>query len=147
MLRTILALALASSAWAVIQADTICSLEPTICDGTYSGTSLCAPLHRPPCTMHQREGVATCLQGLGERRREGTEGSPRAGVGWRRVVATRRGGRHTAHLVPAADLMLPRAPLSTPPPLRRPFRRSLGYKDLDGSVPTQLGLLTALKNL
>ena len=49
--------------------------------------------------------------------------------------------------MPAADLMLPRAPLSTPPPLRRPFRRSLGYKDLDGSVPTQLGLLTALKNL
>ena len=66
MLRTILALALASSVWAVIQADTICSLEPTICDGTYSGTQLCAPLHRPPCTMHHpTRGVDTCLQGLG----------------------------------------------------------------------------------
>ena len=87
------------------------------------------------------------MRGLGERRREGTEGSPRAGVGWRIGWWQRVRGRHTAHLMPAADLMLPRAPLSTPPPLRRPFRRSLGYKDLDGSVPTQLGLLTALKNL
>ena len=69
MLRTILALALASSAWA----ETICSRDPTICDGTYSGTQLCAPLHRPPFTMHQRGGVATCVRGLGERRREGME--------------------------------------------------------------------------
>eukprot|EP00964_Phaeocystis_antarctica_P008476 scaffold4574_cov65-Phaeocystis_antarctica.AAC.2 len=44
MLRTLLALALASSAWA----DTICSREPAACDGTFSGTQLCAPLHRPP---------------------------------------------------------------------------------------------------
>ena len=68
MLRTILALALASSAWA----ETICSLEPKICNGTYSpatysgNTIVCAPLHRPPCTMHHpTRGVFTCLQGLG----------------------------------------------------------------------------------
>eukprot|EP00964_Phaeocystis_antarctica_P045230 scaffold26026_cov36-Phaeocystis_antarctica.AAC.1 len=56
MLRTLLALALASSA----RADTICSngeYDTTICDGTYSGTTLCAPLHRPPFTMHQRGGL------------------------------------------------------------------------------------------
>ena len=39
MLRTLLAIALASSAWA----DTICSLEPTLwglCDGTFHGKSV-----------------------------------------------------------------------------------------------------------
>ena len=62
MFRTILALALASSVWA----ETICSYDSTICDGSYSGTQLCAPLHRPPCTMHHpTRGVDTCLQGLG----------------------------------------------------------------------------------
>ena len=62
MLRTILALALASSAWA----ETICSLEPAACDGSYLGTTLCAPLHRPPCTMHHpTRFFFTCLQGLG----------------------------------------------------------------------------------
>ena len=69
MLRTILALALASSVWA----ETICSREPTICAGTYSGTTLCAPLHRAPFTMHQRGGLSPAA-GLGERRRGGTEG-------------------------------------------------------------------------
>ena len=74
MLRTILALALASSVWAVAT-QTICSYDSTICDGSYSGTQLCAPLHRPPCTMrHPTRGVDACLQGLGERRRGGTEG-------------------------------------------------------------------------
>jgi len=39
MLRTILALALASSVWAVAT-QTICSYDSTICDGSYSGTQL-----------------------------------------------------------------------------------------------------------
>ena len=74
MLRTILALALASSAWA----ETICEYDPALCNGTYSGPIVCAPLHRPP--YHAPTRGATCLQGLGERRREGTEGGPRVGV-------------------------------------------------------------------
>ena len=103
MLRTILVLVLASSAWA----DTFCSREPTICDGTYNSTSLCAPLHtahRVPCTNEGGAGV------MGERRRERMEG-----VGWWR----RRGGAH-ADLPPAADLMPPRAPLSQEPSQQQP---------------------------
>ena len=38
MFRTIFAFALVCSAAAV----TICQHDPTICDGTYSGTELCA---------------------------------------------------------------------------------------------------------
>ena len=92
MLRTILALALASSAWA----DTICSLEPTICDGTYSGTELCAPLHRPPlpCTneggCHLRAGVGRAAPGG-----DGGQPSRRGRVAYR-VVATRTGEAHRA---------------------------------------------------
>eukprot|EP00964_Phaeocystis_antarctica_P098430 scaffold64459_cov58-Phaeocystis_antarctica.AAC.1 len=69
MLRTLLALALASSGWA----ETICSRDSTICDGSYSGTELCAPLHRPPSTMHQRGGGSPACRGwesgAGRRRR------------------------------------------------------------------------------
>ena len=85
MLRTILVFALASSVWA----ETICSYDSTICDGSYSGTKMCVPLHRPPCTMHHP------TRGVDERRREGTEGGPRVGW-WRRVVASRRGEAHSA---------------------------------------------------
>ena len=111
MLRTLLALALASSAWAQLP-RTICSLEPAACDGTFNGTQLCAPLHRPPCTMHQRGGVSPACTGW----ESGAGGGQRAasrrsgGVGWWRRV----GARHTAHLPPAADVMMLRAPLSTP---------------------------------
>ena len=85
MLRTLLALALASSGWA----ETICSRDSTICDGSYSGTELCATLPpfdpaRPPCAANKRraaEGGHYLFAGLGrERRREGTEGGPRVGV-------------------------------------------------------------------
>ena len=99
MLRTILALALASSVWSQPGINLpICSHDSTICDGSYSGTQLCAPLHRPPCTMHHpTRGVDACLQGSGERRRGRTEGGPRARIGWwRRVVASRRGEAHRA---------------------------------------------------
>ena len=33
-------------------AGTICSNEPTACDGTYSGTRMCAPLPRLPCATN-----------------------------------------------------------------------------------------------
>eukprot|EP00964_Phaeocystis_antarctica_P000858 scaffold474_cov64-Phaeocystis_antarctica.AAC.2 len=75
MLRTILALALASSVWA----ETICSREPTICAGTYSGTTLCAPLHRAPFTMHQRGGFSPAA-GVGRAAPGGDRGRHRVGV-------------------------------------------------------------------
>ena len=114
MLRTLLALALASSAWA----DTICSRKPTACDGTYSGTQLCAPLHRPPFHAPTR-GVAAAPACRGHGR--AAPGGDGEGVGWWRRV----GARHTAHLPPAADLMPPRAPLLTPSPAPVPLSQEL----------------------
>ena len=83
MLRTILVLALASSAWA----DTVCTRDPRICDSTYGGgggTILCAP-PRPLCTTNERgaaEGGRYLFAGVGRAAPGGDGGQPS-----RRVVA------------------------------------------------------------
>eukprot|EP00964_Phaeocystis_antarctica_P086972 scaffold55114_cov56-Phaeocystis_antarctica.AAC.1 len=62
--RTALLLMLASWLGGCDAAGTVCSREPTACDGTYSGTSLCAPLPRLPCATNEgraAEGVTTWL--------------------------------------------------------------------------------------
>ena len=62
MFRIILALALASSVWA----ETICTCEPTICDGSYNGTTLCAcPARRVwvLCALLRDQGKL-CERGL-----------------------------------------------------------------------------------
>ena len=92
MFRIILALALASSVWA----ETICTCEPTICDGSYNGTTLCAcPARRvPPANAGRRRVVATCLQrGWESGTRRGRRAASRWGGG---VGASGRGGAHRA---------------------------------------------------
>ena len=54
--RTALLLMLVSWLGGCDAAGTICSNEPTACDGTYSYTSLCAPLPRLPCATNERRG-------------------------------------------------------------------------------------------
>ena len=69
MLRTIFAIALVSSAWAthVAAGGTVCSSEPTACDGTYNGTTLCAcPARRvPPTNAGRRRGSLPACRGWG----------------------------------------------------------------------------------
>ena len=50
--RAALLLVLASWLGGCNAAGTVCSNEPTACDGTYSGTRLCAPLPRLPCATN-----------------------------------------------------------------------------------------------
>ena len=55
--RTALLLMLASWLGGCDAAGTVCSNEPTACDGTYSGTELCASLPRLPCATNERRAA------------------------------------------------------------------------------------------
>ena len=65
--RTALLLLLVASL-RVATADTICTAEPTACNGTFSGTHLCARLPTPHHHMHHQHraaGSRTCVLGAG----------------------------------------------------------------------------------
>ena len=93
--RTALLLMIASWLGVCAAAGTVCSNEPTICDGTYSSTYLCAPLPRLPCATNERGG-----------QRRGSNLVARVG----RAALGEDGGRHrvgaehATHLPPAVDL-------------------------------------------
>ena len=94
--RTALLLRMASWLGGCDAYGTVCSRVPSACDGTYSGTSLCASLPRLPCATNERraaEGVATWLPRLGKAVRG-------RGLG----AASRRGGGRHAYLPPSVDL-------------------------------------------
>ena len=55
--RTALLLMLASWLGVCDAAGTVCSREPTVCNGTFSGTSLCARLPRLPCATNERRAA------------------------------------------------------------------------------------------
>ena len=107
---------------------TICSNEPTVCLGTYTGIDnfrdhLCAL--PPPCLPHRtltrREGGSTW--------------------GWHAAPTP-----PMSPPLPRLSAPLPLTPLT--PPAGAPLaRRDLEGKGLTGSLPTQLGLLTALTKL
>ena len=134
--RTALLLMIASWLGGCDAAGTVCSNEPTICDGTYSGKYLCAPLPRLPCATNERRAP----EGVAQLGCQGWE----SGTGRGRRAASRRGGaRH-------ASAALRGSAMDAPPPLLLlwcPSRRYLDDEGLSGSMPSQLGLLTALTTL
>ena len=95
----------------------------------------CTARRVPPTNAARRKGVDTCLQrGVGRAALGGDGGRPSrrgGGVGWWR----RAGAGHTAYLPPAADLMPPRAPLSTPPPAPAPLSQVVGQQQPDRNHP------------
>ena len=104
-------------------AGTICSNEPTACDGTYSGTYLCA---LPPHPVSPAELLT---------RRKGNSRVRRA--------FTRPPPAPCPPPLPRRSAPLPSHP--SHPPAGAPLaRRELAARSLSGSVPTQLGGLTAL---
>eukprot|EP00964_Phaeocystis_antarctica_P074547 scaffold45850_cov45-Phaeocystis_antarctica.AAC.1 len=118
-----------------------------------------APLLTPPAALSQvpseqgpdrrrAHAVRAAYRADGSVSRR-TSPPPPASKPWHRVeggkvrrVATRRGSgaRRTCHPLRAS-------PFPHDLPLRRPSRRYLGNNDLTGGVPSQFGLLTALKHL
>ena len=141
--RTALLLMLASWLGGCDAAGTICSRKPTICDGTFGSTYLCASL--PAAVCYQGTRAAEGSQPVAGVRKavKAVQGDREGGLAW---VGGGGGGEHAAHLPPSVNLL----PMDAPPPpllLRRPSRRSLGNNHVSGSVPSQLGRLTNLRAL
>jgi len=158
MLRTILALALASSAWADPQ--TICDLEPTICNGTYTGPIVQFFNRGLTGTIPSQIGMLTQLSAvyLGGNDLTGTIPSQ---FGQLTAVTAMflndnndLGGSLPSQLgllTALERLLLGNSGLTGSLPtqlglLTKLIELKLNNNDLGGSVPSQLGLLTQLNS-
>ena len=119
--RTALLLVLASLLGGCDATGTVCSHEPTACNGTYSGTELCAPLpacHVPPTNVGNGGG-RNLVARVGRVAQGGDRGRHRVGSG------------HATHLPPSVHLpwtplhssFCSGAPLSQVPSDQRPERQ------------------------
>jgi len=156
MLRTILALALASSAWA----ETICSLEPTICNGTYTGPIVQFFNRGLTGTIPSQIGMLTQLSAVYLVGNDLTGGVP-SQIGQLTAVQTMflydnndLGGSlpsQLGQLTALERLLWGNSSLTGTIPtqfglLTKLIELKLNNNDLGGSVPSQLGLLTGLSS-
>ena len=123
--RAALLLLLVAQLRAGAAAGTICSVMPTVCNGTFSGTTLCAPL-AAPAVHHQRIG-----------RQQGRFAGSLTGRTAGRVsvpAGVRRANAHVSRTKKSLNLS----------PALRASGRDLAGNSLTGTLPTQLGNLAAL---